>query len=388
MERRELDFNVHRAAARAQLSERSTLLAAVSHADRDERQVQEQVFAPLLSSTQTIDDSRDGWLGELQLIHQIPTLQLIGGIEWRRTDYTRSSLTEFVSPFFSFQVSDENDEVIRSQSAYLYADWLPTDTLTVTLGLSKDRHRDPNQGTSIDYSQLNPKAGVQWQLAPFANLRAAYIETTKHQLVSEATLQPTRIAGFTQFMDDPNHTKARLKGAALDLTLSDSLSATIEHTYRETDVIDSMDFYIDRRSRGALVAIINDRWTASVGYERRNNNVDLNQLPFTLRTELVPVKVNYTHPKGYFGRLGWTRFDQDWSPDGEPTISSHFDAVDLSAGYRWNRNRYKVMVGVDDLLDDVETYRDDRHMINDQFNVYRPFVPGRTIWGSIQMAWD
>ena len=207
-------------------------------------------------------------------------------------------------------------------------------------------------------------------------------------LVSEATLQPTRIAGFTQFTDDPNRTKSRLKGAALDLTLSDMISGTLEHTYRETDVIDSMDFYIDRRSRAELVAIINDRWTASVGYERRKNHVDLDGLPFTLRTDLVPVAVNYTDPRGYFGKLSWTRFEQDWTPDALPTISSDFDAVDLSAGYRWNRNRYKVSVGVDDLLDDVEVYRDDRHMINDQLNVYRPFVPGRTIWGSIQLAWD
>lgn len=378
-ERRQLNFNVFRAGAKAQISERSTLLAAISHADRNEREFRQEPFV-----SRTFDDNRDGWLAELQLVHRMPALQLIAGIDGRRTDYAYSSLIDFGF----FQVSSADDEVIRSQSAYLYADWLPSDTFIATLGLSNDRHRDPNQGAIVDYSKLNPKAGLEWQFAPFANLRAAYIETTKHQLVSEATLQPTRIAGFNQFMDDPNQTKARLKGAALDLTLSDRLSATIEHTYRETDVVDSSDFFIDRRSRGELVAILNDHWTASLGYERRSNNVNLGSLPFELRTELVPMTIRYVAPNGYFANLDWTNFDQEWMPEGQTKISSRFDSVDLSAGYRWNKNRYKISVGVDDLLDDVEIYRDDRHMINDRFNVYRPFVPGRSFWGSIQMAWD
>nr|MDJ0738818.1 TonB-dependent receptor [Gammaproteobacteria bacterium] len=391
-ERRELEHDVVQVGVRAALDARTQLLASLALSDRDERRISEELLG-----TRTVDDDLDGRQVELQLQHRRDGVHAIVGVARRDVDRDFRSVLEFppilIPPFPPIVFPPaifEDDDFVRSTSAYLYTSWNPTDAFTATIGASHDSHDDPNgpnAGDRVDYSRTNPKAGIQWQVLPGATARAVYAETTKHQLVAETTLEPTTVAGFTQFYDDPDRSFARLHGVGLDLRVNESLSAVFEATNREVDTVNSDNEIIEKRVRVELAAILGDRVTATVGYERRNDEI-AGFLPFDLRTDLVPLTVSYRDPRGYFADARWTVFDQDWKPAGEATIASSFHAVDIAGGVRWGRNRYQIAFGVSDLLDDVDEYRDDRRLINDQLAVIRPFVPGRTFWGSIQLAWD
>ena len=284
-------------------------------------------------------------------------------------------------------VPDSDKGRIRSKALYAYANWVPNDDVIATVGLSREGHDDPTKLDPVDYWRWNPKLGIQWQVVPGTQLRAAYFETTKHQLITDATLEPTTIAGFAQFFDDFNRTWARGRAIALDLTPHDRVSASAAHSYRKVNTVDSPSYLVERATEFNVSAIISDRWTATAGFRRQTDNVQ-RTFAFELDTDTFPVAIHYEDPRGFFGSARWTHFNQEWRPADVDEINTRFDAVDVAAGYRWNKGRYRVTVGIDDLLDDVEEYRDDRHKVNDQLNVFRPFVPGRTVWGAIQLSWD
>ena len=380
-ERRSMQSDVLRAGARVRLGDRSVLLLSVAQESRSENE--SRVGAV---TSRTIDDDLDATIGEVQWQHRREQVQLIVGGGVRDIDRDRYQEFNILFPFpFSIPLRTEDD--IKSKSLYTYLNWFPSDDLTFTLGASRDSHEDSNAGNEIIFHRVNPKLGLQWQLSPAANLRAVYLETTKHPLVAEATLEPTQVAGFTQMYDDPNQTISRLQGVGIDLGLGERLAITVEQTERKTDFVAVNQYFTEKHLHAVMTAILGTQWTASVGYDRVHDHV-VDALGFELETTTYPITVSYRSPAGYFADIAWTTFDQHWQPVGTPAVDTRFDALNLSGGYRWNRGRYQIRFGVDDLLDDVEEYRDDRHKVNDQLNVYRPFIPGRSIWGSIAIAWD
>lgn len=122
---------------------------------------------------------------------------------------------------------------------------LPGDRSFVTLGASYDQVKD---GFSDDNQyELNPKAGLVWRLADLPwriepTIRLAYVETLKRALLANQTLEPTTVAGFSQFFDDGEGAKSRVKGAALDLAIPDSnLEFGLSWSQRRIDV-PNLDF--------------------------------------------------------------------------------------------------------------------------------------------------
>ena len=58
-------------------------------------------------------------------------------------------------------------------------------------------------------NQANPKVGATWSLKSGTTLRAAWFKTLKRTLITDQTLEPTQVAGFNQFFDDPSATQSR-----------------------------------------------------------------------------------------------------------------------------------------------------------------------------------
>ena len=65
-------------------------------------------------------------------------------------------------------------------------------------------------------NQANPKLGATWSLKSGTTLRAAWFKTLKRTLITDQTLEPTQVAGFNQFFDDPSATQSGVYGGAID----------------------------------------------------------------------------------------------------------------------------------------------------------------------------
>lgn len=112
--------------------------------------------------------------------------------------------------------------------AYLYLNIFALENATVTLCVSSDDYDHKKH----DVKDVNPKIGLVWKLASNVAIRTAVFRTTKPALVADATIQPTQIAGFNQFFDDINATKAWFYGAGLDARIATDLSAGAEASRR------------------------------------------------------------------------------------------------------------------------------------------------------------
>lgn len=395
-ERRDLESDLLRAGARWDASESTTLLLTLAHAERDETLYRPIAAIPCffpfcappgrILTYRTTSDNREGILGELQLQQRANGLQLVAGASRREVTVDIDSRDSIIPPVLPAVPTQRSDD-LESTSFYFYSHWEALDDLLLTLGLSYDDHDEPLAGTPVEYSRLNPKLGLQWQIVPWLAVRAAHVGTTKHQLIVEETIEPTQVAGFAQFYDDFNRSESDLNAVALDVTPMDGVFGLLEYLERDTSEVQTSNSLHEKSFRAELAAIINDRWTASVGFTRQEDDFRGTEV-FELATNQVPISMFYSNPNGLFGQVNWTVFDQAFRPLGSPRIDTRFNAVSAALGYRWNRDRNRFVVGVDDALDDVDEYRDDRHKSNDRLNVYRPFVPGRSFWASIAIALD
>ena len=114
--------------------------------------------------------------------------------------------------------------------AYSYLNFLKN--VTFTLGVSGDFTRGESPDTK-SISQANPKFGVTWNPFPNTTLRAAAFRVLKRTLITDATLEPTQVAGFNQFYDDFNGTEAWRYGAAVDQKFTKELFGGVEFSKRD-----------------------------------------------------------------------------------------------------------------------------------------------------------
>ncbi|MCB1800244.1 MAG: TonB-dependent receptor [Gammaproteobacteria bacterium] len=405
-ERRELDANLLRAGGRWRLNTSNDLIFSLAHAERDET-VDFPGFAfncppfpfpspfpcvppeRILVNERTFDE-RTGTLAELQLQHRGSDYQIVAGVSHRDIDAEYSGLSTVSTSIFNLVTANpiQGSDDIRSTSAYLYTHWPTSPDMLWTLGVGYDDHDEPLRGMPIEYSRVNPKLGLQWQIAPWLNLRSAHIATTKHQLIVEETIEPTQVAGFAQFYDDFNRSRSKMNAIAFDLKPDRDTFVLLEARNRKSHEIESSNSLDERTYRIQVSRIFDDNWTASIGFTRQHDDYQGPAESFDLLTTQVPISIGYNHPSGFLARANWTAFDQELKPPGAASVDTNFNAVSLSAGYRWNKGRSRFMFGIDDALDDVEVYLDDAYKTHDAFNVFRPFVPGRVFWASIDIALD
>jgi hypothetical protein len=120
---------------------------------------------------------------------------------------------------------------MEQRSAYIYSNIMISDDCVLTVGTSYDDYNESNG----DVNASSPKSGVRCNLSERLRLRLAALRSVKPALVTNRTIQPTQVAGFNQFYDDFNGTKAWLFGLGLDSRPIESLYTGVDFIYRELD---------------------------------------------------------------------------------------------------------------------------------------------------------
>ncbi len=187
-------------------SPNSDVIANVSFQDNEIGQHISALY-PFEPDFEVMDKKKD-YQAEIQHLFRSENYQLTSGMGY---------FTEDKETFDSF-FGTSNDNV-RHTNVYIYAPITYPDSIVWTVGISADTFN----GTITDRDQLNPKLGVTW--SPTANtvVRAAGFRTLNRTLISDQTIEPTTIAGFNQFFDDPPGTDAWRYGIGVDHEISNDL---------------------------------------------------------------------------------------------------------------------------------------------------------------------
>ena len=157
----------------------------------------------------------------------VDRLTVIGGAG--HADVDRIALFEPILLGFS---PDIKPETLRHTNTYVYSYAEFLNRLELTLGVSYDDFEDKN----IRRHQVNPKLGLTFDLTSKIRLRAAAFRTLNRTILSDQTIEPTQVAGFNQFFDDPEGAKPWRYGVGADLHLFSGWYAGGEVTYRHLSI--------------------------------------------------------------------------------------------------------------------------------------------------------
>jgi len=102
----------------------------------------------------------------------------------------------------------------------------------VTLAIAEDWYKD----VTIDRQQTSPKVGLVWSPTAATQVRAAVLRVMKRALIADETIEPTQVAGFNQFFDDPNGTQSDRAGIGIDHRFSPRLFGSLEASERNLKV--------------------------------------------------------------------------------------------------------------------------------------------------------
>src|SRR5205809_1438098 len=205
-------------------------------------------------------------------------------------------------PFFPLSRQSLN---LRHNNVYAYSHIKPLTNVTFTLGASGDF----TNGDAVDtrgISQANPKVGMTWSPFPSTTLRAAAFRVFKRTLITNQTLEPTQVAGFNQFFDDVNGTKAWRYGVALDQKFSSYIFGGVEVSKRDLNV-PAFDLFgaltrvgwKERQARNYLFWTPHPWWAlrAEYQFERDTRNSLLTNGVREMNTHRVPLGISFLDRK-------------------------------------------------------------------------------------------
>jgi hypothetical protein len=243
------------------------------------------------------------------------------------------------------------DQDLQHFNAYAHADVNLLRNVTATLGLSFDSLRGDED---VDKDQVNPKLGITWTPLPGTTLRAAAFRVLKRTLITDQTIEPTQVAGFNQFFDDPNLTEAWRYGGAIDQKFTSSLFGGVEFSKRDLTVPGLLDVsdpsnpvnrdadWKEYLGRAYLFWTPHPSLALRAQYIFERFQRDLLG-PTDLETQRVPLGIAFFHPSGLSAFLTATHWNQDgtFASFGtfDPTVplrsgSDDFWTVDAVVSYR------------------------------------------------------
>ncbi len=397
---RDLDLDVARLGLRYSPNPESDLVFSFIHAERDESQVYTQPFGeidigigfPLMLDFSTDTRLRqDAEQYEAQYVWQGNRFNIVAGVGYADVDGRLDETDTFVvtPPIFPEEVTvSRSDPEIQHLRGYVYANVVPAQAVQLTLGLSADDYDE----TGLEQKKVNPKVGLQWDLTDTLHFRAAALQTIKPALVANRTVEPTQVAGFNQFYDDVNATKAKVYGVALDAEPVDTVAAGVEMTWRDLSEpvfgVDGDAVFEDRdeaNSRGYLYWTPSEKVavTGELIYDRYESGDSIRvDLPSYVRTVSVPLHLRYFHPRGFFGGIGVSYVDQKVERPADSIYADgedDFFVVDASVGYRLPDRRGIVSLEVQNLFDQDFFYQDDNFREFSDEPSSGPYVPDRLI---------
>jgi tetratricopeptide (TPR) repeat protein len=304
----------------------------------------------------SIKSKDEGYTGEIQHLLRWGSFDLTSGAGYFRGDRKDRSSA------FGFESAE--DRTIQHTNFYLYSSINYPKQLVTTLGASVDLFDG-----IVERDQANPKVGLAWTPLPGTTLRGAVFRVVKRTLVSNQTIEPTQVAGFNQFFDDPEGTTAWRYGIAVDQTFSRDLHAGAELSRRDlrvpftdlsgpTPQILEVDWR-EEVGRAYVYWTPHPWWGLSLEYYferlRRDPAFVGEEEIRRVRTHRVPVGINFFHPSGVTVRLQATYVNQH-GEFGDPvsgTVSGgdQFIVVDAAVAYRLPRRWGLVSLEVKNLFD-------------------------------------
>jgi hypothetical protein len=232
----------------------------------------------------------------------------------------------------------------------------------------------------------------------------AYFETLKRALVTDQTIEPTQLAGFTQFFDDLDGTKSRSYGIGLDTQWQERLYAGIEWQHRDLDRptpetngnIASVTVREDM-IYSYLYAAMDPNIALSIEpqYERfKRPNYDplltTSQFWSDVETLIVPLGLRWSQPNGISATLIGNLVSQRvTAAPGAPASSDsdHFFVIDLGLSYRFPKRRGLIDLSLKNLADEWFFYQDTN--IQSARETLTPrFIPGRSLLLSLALTFD
>ena len=395
--------NVGRVGLRHAFSPNSIFLASYIHQDM-EVNFRDFVPDPIFGDFSIgLDVHNQGDSGEVQQLYRATELHAAHG--WlQRFDLSLGSGYSVVNaseqssaaldPFPPDVVTTHPD--VRHGNVYAYSYWGLRGDVTLTLGGSGDFFRE-DQGVG-ERNHGNPKVGLLWNPAFLrgTTFRAAAFRTLTRTLTTSQTLEPTQVAGFNQFYDDPPGTESWIYGGAVDQKFTSSVFGGVEVSKRDLHVPQTIfggtNFIVQDTNWDELVGRAYAFWTphdwvaARIEYAYEDFKRDPKALFAFERVEThrVPLGLEFFHPSGVSASLGATYLSQDgrFLRNSDATFQSgdrNFWVLDTGIRYRLPKRYGFVSFGVNNFLDEKSTYQ--------ATDVRNPDIrPGRFIFGAVTLA--
>jgi tetratricopeptide (TPR) repeat protein len=333
----------------------------------------------------------DGWIERVQVVAGAGRVGL-------DVDETVTLLTSTAGVLDDPQFIPQSlrDPNVGHNDVYLYTLTALPENVAMTLGVTGDFFHEEE---GIGYrDQVNPKGGITWNpsFSPGTTLRAAGFRALKRTLVNQQTLEPTQVAGFNQFFDDPSGTSEWRWGAAIDQKLGSRVFAGAEGSWRDLQVphqtVGTLGTVVTREPAREKLArtylfVTPFDWLAlraEYQFEEIRRDPVLQFALTRVDTHRVPLGVQLFHPSGFSVAFGATYLDQDGSFLRSSTVtfedgSRDFWVFDTGIRYRLPRRYGFVAFGVNNFLDEDSPYQ--------ATDVHNPELrPGRLIYGKVTLA--
>ncbi len=329
-------------------------------------------------------DEADSYNAEGQYIFRSHSISAIIGAGYYEQDFLGRNTTSATSGPLILQpeTTTHEDLEIWHSNAYAYLFFKLRSYMDVTLGIGGDSY---NNG-DLEVTQFNPKFGFNWYLTPSLSLRGAAFRTLKRSLVSNQTIEPAQIAGFTQFFDEVTATDSKRYGLGIDYQATSRLSIGAEATRydnthpRGTPVRNEKHREYHHLAYLYWLPLSQLSLSAEYrfdDYERDPLPVDVER-PFKLRTHSVPLTLAYFHACGLFAKIRGTYYNQK-AERYLPIIvlpieeRDNFTLLDLGIGYRLPKRYGIVSLSVTNALDTSFNYHDSNFLTpNEQDTEIKP----------------
>lgn len=343
--RRKLRTDIARTGMRYALTPNSDVLASLTYFDT----VINSAFVSGLPLSTT--SGQQGYLGEAQYLYRQSGFDVIlgGGRQ------SLSATAELGSSFGSSRIGYD----LNLTSAYLYSHLRLPQDFTWTLGLSgTDSHNQLINGGS----QINPKAGLLWNITPDTVFRVAAFRNFVRGIEVDATLEPTQVAGFNQFFDGYTGSDAWRYGVGLDHRFSPDFLVGAEASRRDvrrpSPIGLSLDapVFISEQQDDQLRAYtnwtINEDFTARLEYQYNGFTITGASAALS-RTHLIPIGFTWFHPSGVSATTSFTYVNQNYFNIAAATIQNNtdFGLVDISLRYRLPQRYGMASLSIKNLLD-------------------------------------
>lgn len=376
-----------RVGARHSFGPNSDLLGTASYLDADYNS-KFGFPGPGLDLSVDLDTDERGAQTEMQYLYRSGRVNWVAGagyFDGNRKDVETTSIT---IPFLPTETTHLKDNSHLQQSngyGYSLLNW--PERVTWTLGLSADYF----EGGIKNRNQLNPKAGILWSPVEGTTLRAAAFRTLSRTLLASQTLEPTQVAGFNQFYDDPEGTSAWRYGAGLDQRLPFNVLAGVEGSKRdlkvpfedtftqETQEAKWDEYFVRSYLYWAPLPMVALR--AEYQFERfeRQDYAPGEEGLVKVNTHRFPLGASFFHPSGVTLNVRGTYVDQDGDFAVTGKGSDSFWVFDASVSYRLPQRYGFVSVGVFNIFNEEFHYQDS--------DPKSPtFYPERCLLGRITLA--